>query len=117
MERQILDGIELIIARDHALLSAADVDFVDRRQKMSGIDEPVEIAIIERDRFGVFAAAIDDGWNAAFTANATGGPLACPAAHRGRELFRFGHVGVLICIQDCGLAPPGVSETAAEGGL
>src|SRR6195256_4493429 len=95
MKRPILDGIELVIARNDPLLGAGHIELEDRGQEMSSIDQFVQFAIVERDRRGGIAAAVDHARNTAFTAHAPGGPLACPLARRGREGFCCGHSGVL----------------------
>src|ERR1700719_51034 len=95
MKRLVLNGIELVIARDGPLLGAAHIELEDRGQEMPGIDQLVQFAIVERDRHGGVAAPVDDAWNAAFTAHAAGGPLACPVARRGVKGFRPGHLSVL----------------------
>jgi len=41
MKRLILDGIELVIAGNNALLHAAHVKLEDRRQEMPGVDQLV----------------------------------------------------------------------------
>src|ERR1700730_6819239 len=95
MKRPILDGIELVIARNDPLLSAAHVELEDRGQEMPGVDQLVQFAVVERDRRGGIAATVDHAWNTAFTAHAPGGPFACPLARRGRQGFCSGHSGVL----------------------
>src|SRR5580704_17743708 len=95
MKRLVLNGIELVIARDGPLLGAGHIELEDRGQEMPGVDQLVKFAIVERDRRGGIAAPVDHAWNTACTAHAAGGPLACPFARGGREGFRSGHSGVL----------------------
>src|SRR3984893_13073421 len=95
MERPILDGIELVIAGNDPLLSAAHIELKDRGQEMPGVDQLVQFAVVERDRRGGIAAPVDHAGNSALTAHAPGGPLACPLARRGGEGFCSGHSGVL----------------------
>src|ERR1700719_3147855 len=95
MKRLVLNGIELVIARDGPLLSAAHIELEDRGQEMPGVDQLVQFAIVERDRRGGIAAPVDYAWNAAFAAHAACGPLACPIAHRGVKSSRSGHLSVL----------------------
>ena len=93
MKWRVLDHVELVIARDHALNLALDVDVENRGEEVTSIDELVQCLVVEADGLGCFAAAIYDAWYTVLTANAAGGPLACPAAHRGRELLVRCHFG------------------------
>ena len=95
MHGPVGDDVELIVAREHALLAPFHLEFEDRGEKVAGVDELVDVPEVDRDRFGLHAAAIDDGGNAAFATNGAGGPLACPAARHGRELFGRCHDDVL----------------------
>src|ERR1700730_2442180 len=112
MKRLILDGIELVIARNDPLLGAAHIELEDRGQEMPGVDQLVQFAIGERDRRGGIAAPVDHAWNTAFTAHAAGGPLACPVAHRGVKSYRSGHLGVpeIAMLTYRASAPPRVPE-------
>ena len=92
VHRRVGDRVELVVARQHALLAALDVDLEDRGQELTRIDELVEVFEVDRDRLGRLAAAIDDSRNAAFATNGAGGPLANPAARHGRELLDRCHV-------------------------
>src|SRR5438309_2766792 len=96
MQRSVLDDVELVVARDRPLLLAFDLDLENGRQEFALINQVVERPMIERDRLRGLAPAIDDARNTTFTANATGGPLAAPATHRGRELLCLGHCDVLL---------------------
>ena len=93
MQRLVGDDVELVIAREHALDAAADVEFEDRGQKVAGVDELVELLEFDRNRFRLFAAAINNTWYAAIATNGAGGPLAYPATRHGRELLVRCHVG------------------------
>ena len=50
VNRQIPDRIELEVARDDAMLGAVDVDLIDRRQEMAGVDALAQFGIVDRDR-------------------------------------------------------------------
>ena len=95
MSRPVGDDVELIVARQNPLLPPVDFEFEDRGQEVAGVDELVDVLVVDRDGLGFRAAAIDDGWNAAFATNGAGGPLACPAARHGRELLDRCHDDVL----------------------
>src|SRR5580704_17245748 len=112
MKRLVLNGIELVIARDGPLLGAAHVELEDRGQEMPGVDQLVQFAIVERDRRGGIAAPVDHAWNTALTAHAAGGPLACPGARHGVQDFCPGHLGVLeiAMLTYRAATPPGVPE-------
>ena len=92
MDRPVGDDVELIVARQDTLLAAVDVELENRGQEVAGVDELVELLEVDRNRLGLFAAAINDAWNAAFATNRAGGPLAYPAARHGRELLDRCHV-------------------------
>ena len=115
MNRPVGDDIELIVARQNPLLAPIEFELEDRGQEVAGVDELVDVLVVDRDRLGFDAAAIDDGWNTAFATNGAGGPLACPAARHGRELLDRCHDDVLYFVSRA--LPPGVSEPARNAGL
>ena len=92
VHRLVAHLVELVVARQHALLAALDVDLEDRGQELARIDELVEVFVVDRDRLGRLAAAVDDSRYAAFATNGAGGPLANPATRHGRELLDRCHV-------------------------
>ena len=87
MQRQIAHGIELEIAGNDAVLHAVDLDVVNGREKMPGIDALVQIGVVERDRQRRLAVAIDDSGYAAGATFCPGGPLA--ARGRAAALIRL----------------------------
>ena len=112
MQRPVGDDVELIVARQHPLLAARDVEFENRRQEMAGVNELVELLEIDRNRLGLFAAAIDYTRYAAIAANRAGGPLADPVARHGRELLDRCHVEHSFsveapCLQGCRIGREG----------
>src|SRR5580693_9260536 len=115
MNRPVGDDVELIVARQNALLAPFHLELEDGRQKSAGVNELVDVLVVDRDRLGLHAASIDDGGNAAFATNGAGGPLACPAARHGRELLDRCHDDVLYFVSRA--LPPGVSEPARSAGL
>ena len=114
MQGPVGDPVELIVARDHPLLAALDIDLEDRRQKMPGVDELVDFAPFERNRLGGVAAAIYDGGNAALTANAAGGPLAAALRTVAASVFVS---AIVVSLSEKRPSPPGVSETGRGGFL
>jgi hypothetical protein len=64
MNRQILKRIELIIARDHAVLLALDLKLADRREEVAGEDFLLQFGMIERDMQRRLVVAIDHARNA-----------------------------------------------------
>src|SRR6201995_4248741 len=97
MNRAVGDDVELVVARQNPLLAPVEFELEDRGQEVAGVDELVDVLKVDRDRLGFDAAAIDDGWNAAFATNGAGGPLAYPAPRQGRELLDRCHDDVLYC--------------------
>src|SRR3984885_1852458 len=112
VNRTVGDDVELIVARQNPLLAPVEFELEDRGQKVAGKDELVDAFEVDRDRLGFDAAAIDDGWNAAFAATGAGGPLACPATRHGRELLDRCHDDVLYLVSRA--LPPGVSDVGAK---
>ena len=52
MRREILDDVELIVARDGALPLAVDVELEDRREEVPRKDELGDLAQVEREGVG-----------------------------------------------------------------
>ena len=50
MDREVLDRVELVVARDGAGLLAVDVDLEDRGQEVAGEDQPAGLVEVEGDR-------------------------------------------------------------------
>src|SRR5665213_112827 len=85
MDRLVHHRIELVVARDHAVLLAVEIDGDDVAQEAAGIDREVRIVVADRDRQGVLLVAVNDSGDEAFTTNSTSGPLAYPAARLGLQ--------------------------------
>ena len=50
MDREVLDRVELVVARDGAGLLAVDVDLEDRGQEVAGEDQLLGLVEVEGDR-------------------------------------------------------------------
>jgi hypothetical protein len=93
MDREILDRVELVIARNDALLLTSDADLEDRGQEVAAENQLAGLVGVERDGFGSSAPTIDHGRRLALAANSTSGPLADLCARRSLDLLHGGHVG------------------------
>jgi hypothetical protein len=112
MQRQVADGIELEIARDHAVVHAVDFHVVNGREKMACIDALAQIGVIQRDWQRRLAVAIDDSGYAAGTTFGPGGPLACPRTRRRLNQIDGRHDMILVLSpvsqREIPRQPPGV---------
>src|SRR5215211_3400351 len=91
MDREVPDGVELIVARDRPGLAAAHVDLEDRGEEVAAEDQLLRLAEVEGDRLSRLAASVDDGGNMALATNGSGGPLAGPVARHGLNLLHSAH--------------------------
>src|SRR5205823_12041530 len=83
VHRQILHRIELVIARDYALLAAVEIELVDRGEEAAGIDALLEIGMIDRHVERRLAVAVDHAGHAAGAAFRTSGAFAGPRTRDG----------------------------------
>ena len=49
MDRNVLDGVELEVARDHAMLGAVDVEIVEGGEEVARVDALAQFLVVERD--------------------------------------------------------------------
>ena len=52
MDREVAHGIEVIVARDHAVLLALDIDLVNRGQEVTTENPMPQLAVVDRNRQG-----------------------------------------------------------------
>src|SRR5829696_9016571 len=116
MDRRVANRIELVVARDHAVLDALDLEIVQGGEEVSRIDALPDVGAIERDRQRRFAVTIDHARHAAGTTLRPGGPLAGLRTRRRFEFLDGRHVGPLRTMEKGGATPlrvrgmpPGVS--------
>ena len=95
MERAIVDRMERNVLGQGAHLLSAKFDLDDRIEEVTGAKLATQFLLLDVDRDGGFVVAIDNGGDAAFTTQCTGGSLACPFARLGRQGQRFAHVTCL----------------------
>ena len=76
MDREVLDRIEVEVARNHAVLLAVEVDIDQRGQEPAGEDTLAQFAIINRDRERGLLVAIDHSGHFPGATLSPGGPLA-----------------------------------------
>ena len=86
MHRQILDRVELEVARDHAVLGAVHIEIVKRGEEAPGIDALAQFVMVERDHQRGFVLSVDHARHSAGTTCSPGGPL---AAFRTCRRFQF----------------------------
>ena len=82
--REVLDRVELVVARDGADRLAVHVDLEDRGQEVTGEDQLLGLVEVEGDRLGRLAGSVDDGGNLALATNGRRPPL--PARSRATAL-------------------------------
>jgi len=85
VDRLILDGVGLQVARDDAVLLPVDVDIDDGRGEVTLDDLLPQVVVVEDDGQRRFAVAIDDSRNFSFTTCLACGPLAGTRARRSLE--------------------------------
>src|SRR5215211_3514164 len=95
MDRRVANRIELVVARDHAVLDALDLEIVQSGEEVSRIDALPDVGAIERDCQRGFAVTIDHARHAAGTTLRPGGPLAGLRTRRRFEFLDGRHVGPL----------------------
>ena len=115
MHGEVLDDVELVVARNGADLLAIDVDLEDGRQKMPSIDQLGRGVEIEGDGDWRLAGTVDHGRNAALTTDCTGGPLACPLAARCRKLLVGCHYHGPLESRGCGAKRKGLHAARHAG--
>src|SRR6185437_14719120 len=75
VHRQILNRIELEVARNHPVLGTVHVDVKQRGEKAPGIDAPGEFGMVERDHLRGFVLAVNHARHSAERRAARAAPL------------------------------------------
>jgi hypothetical protein len=91
MQQEVADGVELVILRDDADRLSTHVDVQEVGQKPARLHPKRQLLQRQRNGNRRLLVAIDDGRDLALTTHGTGGPLADPVAHLGRELVCLAH--------------------------
>ena len=91
VQRQVLDGVELEVARDHAMLGAVDIDMEKRGEEAPGVNTLAQFGMVERDHQRGFVVAIDDARNTTGRPCCPGGPLATFRTHHRFEFENGSH--------------------------
>ena len=60
VHRQVLDGVELEVARDDAVLGAVDVDLVERGEEAPGVDALAQLVVLDEHHDRGLVLAVDD---------------------------------------------------------
>src|SRR4029079_2976280 len=122
MDRQILDRIELEVARNHAVFRSLDLDIVERGEKASRINALTQIGMLEQHQHRGLAVTINHARHLAGATRIPGGPLAALRTRR-RLHFPDGRHDILVSNNGKGgnaastrSKPPGVPG-AADGGF
>src|SRR5262249_5811261 len=79
VQRGVLDGIELYLARDHAQLFAVHIELEDGGEEPAAREQEAELAIIDGNRRGFLPIAIENAGDGALAADG-----ACAALARAR---------------------------------
>src|SRR5262249_60329116 len=99
------DRIELIIARDHAMLGAIDLEIVQRGEKVARIDALTDLVAVERNGERRLVVAVDHARHTAGATFCPGGPLAGLRTCR-RLQFLDGRHGLPSRLEKAASAPP-----------
>ena len=91
VERTVGDRVEGNVLGERAHLLAAHFNFDDRVEEVTGAELTDQLLFLDVDRYGAFLGTIDNGGDATFTTQSTGGSLACPFARLGRHYKRIAH--------------------------
>ncbi|MGY4598614.1 hypothetical protein ACVWXL_006360 [Bradyrhizobium sp. GM22.5] len=76
VDREVLDRIEVVVARNHAVLVAFEVDVDQRGQEPAGEDARAQFAIVHRDGQRGLVVAVDHSGHSPGATLSPGGPLA-----------------------------------------
>src|SRR5579862_5465383 len=91
MDREILNGVELEVARDNALALAVDIDVEDGREETPGADAQADLLGVQRNCSSGGAGSVDDGGCTALTTHGSCGPLAAIRPRLSLDLLHGGH--------------------------
>src|SRR5690606_13684979 len=109
MERLPLDHVELVVARDHLVNGAIDVEVEDRRLETAGIDMLERLVEGDGDGDGGLLVTIDNGGNTSLTTQFASGPLAHSLTRLCLEHFAGSHgiihSGLVYAIPSTAYAP------------
>src|SRR5690606_5025020 len=90
MQREILDRIKLVVAGNHAVLGAINIELDDVGLEAASIDVLVRILVGDGDGDGGFLVTVDNSRNESLTTQLTSGPLAHSFARLCTEHFSCG---------------------------
>ena len=93
VHRQVLDGVELEVARDDAVLLAVDVELVERGEEAPGIDALAQLIVLDQHHHRGLVLAVDNARHVAGVTCCPCGPLAGFRARRRFHLLHGCHVG------------------------
>src|SRR5215510_9146490 len=82
-------GIEMEVARNHAVLLTLELDVVNRGEEAAGQDALAQVAVVDRDGHRGLVVAVDHSGNSPGATLCPGGPLAALRT-RGRLQFLDG---------------------------
>ncbi|MNV68043.1 hypothetical protein D3C71_1608730 [compost metagenome] len=91
VDRLIHDDVELVIARDHLVDGAIDVEVEDVRLEATGIDELQRVLIGHGNGDGGLLVTIDNSGNTSLTTHFASGPLAHSVTRLCLEHFGLSH--------------------------
>ncbi len=91
MDGIVTDGVELEVARDHAMLHAFDFDVEQRGEEAAGVNLLPDLRVIDRDGDRGLSIPVDHSRNSSSATLRTGGPLACLRARRRLNFSDGGH--------------------------
>src|SRR4030095_4996717 len=117
MQREVTNGVEVGVARNHAVLLAREIDFVNRGQEAAGQDALAQFLVVDRNGHGGLVVAVDHSGHSPGATLCPGGPLAALRT-RGRLQFLDGRHRVKSLFSKklkAAWRPVGVPQQASRG--
>jgi hypothetical protein len=96
VHRQILDRVELEVARDHPVLGTLYIELVNGGEEAPGVDALFQVVVLEQHHDRGLVLAVDDARHAAGITCCPRGPLATFRTHRRFHLLDGCHVSILV---------------------
>src|SRR5579883_2355352 len=117
VERPVAHGMELHVARQHALLAAVQLDVQQPCEETGLVDFAVELAGIDGDQHRRLLVAVEHTGHTTVATGGPGGPLSGPVPRLSAEGNQFSHLLLLSGSGDAAPLPNAGAPAAGNAGL